>query len=337
MMLISSFFACNYLPQKHETEVQNLGHYLFFETALSANNTKSCASCHAPQFAFTDGYKRSLGIEADIHPRNAQGLINVANFTKLNWANPDISTLEEQIVHPLFNVVPLEMGAKKEENTIPNRLKNKQLYQSLFKKAFPKEANPYTWENIVSAIAAYCRTLKSMQAPYDKYKAGDTNAISTAAKRGEKLFFSRKTKCMACHTPPLFSSADDTSEIFANVGLYENYPKNDNGVYEVTHKEGDKGKFRIPSLRNLVFTSPYMHDGSMKSLREIIDMYARGGRKIDYGEWQGDGAKHPNRDRRVQGFDISEQEKDDILAFLLCLTDSTILTNPQFQDPKAYK
>lgn len=327
--------ACHYNTPPPETPIRTLGHYLFFDNRLSANSTKACASCHAPQFAFSDGYKRSLGIKADLTPRNAPSLINTAYFTRLNWANPEIHNFEEQMVHPLFNVVPLEMGAVQSDNTIPNRIAEDDMYQKLFKEAFPKEKQPVTWDNIIKAIGTYCRTLTSTKSPYDSYVNGDTNAISPAAKRGESLFFSHKLKCMACHTPPFFTSATDTimEDLYVNVGLYEKYPDLDQGLYDVTNKEEDKGKFRVPSLRNIGFTAPYMHDGSVASLKEVLDMYTHGGRIMDYGEQKGDGSKHPNRDRRVHGFRISEEEKQDIISFLLTLNDSSVLTKPEFQDP----
>lgn len=308
-----------------------LGKALFFEKRLSANSTKSCASCHAPEFAFTDGYKKSLGIEADIHPRNAPSLLNTVHYRHLNWATPHVTTFEQQMEGPLFNVVPLEMGANKEDNSIPERLAKDSGYVRLFRAAFPNEKHPFTWQPVINAIATYCRTLTSQNSPYDQYVKGDENALSEAAKRGEKLFLSARLKCAECHKPPFFTVASDTGQSYFNIGLYEDYPDDNEGLYEATQNPADKGKFRVPSLRNLVFTAPYMHDGSVANLQEVVAIYQRAGRHIETGENAGRGSRHPNKDPRIMGFFLSETEKADLIAFLVALSDSTVLRNPHFK------
>jgi cytochrome c peroxidase len=329
-------------PTPPLSPLAELGHHLFFDTKLSANNTKSCSSCHAPQFAFTDGYKKSLGLFADVQKHNSPTIINAKFYKTFNWATPETHTFEKQMERPLFGTEILEMGCNKSEDKIPNLLKSEKLYQDLFSKAFPIEKNPFQWENIMQAIAEYERNLTSFNSPYDKDRAGDKNALSESAKRGERLFFSHTLQCMTCHRPPHFTLAaiEDDSSIYANIGLYNvdnqgSYPKRDEGLYEVTHKITDKGKFKIPTLRNLAFTAPYMHDGSVATLKEVLDIYENGGRKINFGDYKGNGKENPYKEERIHGFALSKNEKNDLLAFLLSLSDSSILKNPIFENPFA--
>lgn len=321
--------------------LDTLGRYLFFDTRLSYNSTKSCASCHAPEFAFTDGYRTSSTASGEMVLRNAPSLINSSKWKYLDWADPSVTTLEKQHERPLFGEHPVEMGVKGNEEKILARLKADTLYQKLFKACYPKMKQPVGMTNIIKSIAAYVRTLESLNAPYDRYIAGDTTALSLSAKKGMQLFFSDRLNCASCHRPPYFTPADrlgTTDSVYANIGLYNvenrnSYPAKDVGLARFSRDQKDNGKFRIPSLRNLNFTSPYMHDGSIGSLVEVVEVYAEGGRNVNFGPYAGDGRINSKKDKRVKGFYLSDKEKGQLIDFLFALSDSTLLVKSGFANP----
>lgn len=327
--------------KKVQLAVIETGRHLFFDTRLSYNNTKSCGSCHDPKFAFTDGYRTSITAGGDNVKHNAPSLINIVYQHYFDWANPNVTTLEKQHERPLFNEHPPELGAKGNETMILERLKADTFYQRMFAALYPNEKDPFIFSHIISSIAAFIRTVRSFNAPYDKFMTGDSGALSSSVKAGMQLFFSERLKCATCHAPPLFTSATRTTNIdsvYFNIGLYNVlnkniYPAEDNGLAAITNKIRDDGKFKIPSLRNVSLTAPYMHDGSMNTLEEIIDMYIRGGRKTTTGPFTGDGKYNSNKDKRINGFILSAGEKKDLISFLFSLTDSSVLTNTAFQNP----
>lgn len=318
-----------------------LGKNLFFDNRLSFNNTKSCGSCHDPKFAFSDGYRRSITADGNNTKHNAPSLINSSFHKYFDWDNPGVTALEKQHERPLFSQHPVEMGVRGNEAEILLRIKSDSFYKKTFKENFPEEKDPLRFDNIIKAIAAYVRTLNSSNSPYDRFVKGDSAALSASVKEGMRLFFSTQLQCGSCHTPPLFTKANlsaDKDSIYINIGLYNimnknKYPENDRGLVSFTNKETDDGKFKIPSLRNAAITGPYMHDGSMNTLEEIIDMYERGGRNITNGPMAGDGKHNSNKDKRITGFTISAKEKKQLIDFLYALTDSSVLTNPHFQNP----
>jgi cytochrome c peroxidase len=332
------------LPQKNTPQPvppAKLGHYLFFDTRLSYNNTKSCASCHAPELAFTDGYRRSITASGDNVLHNSPSLINISQHRYFDLANQDITSLEKQHERPLFNTSPVELGASGNEALIINRLKADTNYRRLFAGAFPGQADPFTFKNIITAIAGYVRTLNSTQSAYDRFMAGDSNALSADAKKGFQLFSSARLSCTTCHAGAYFTTAaitDNIDSIYFNTGLYNSGNSNrylgaDNGLAAFTGKTGDDGKFKTPSLRNVALTAPYMHDGSVNTLDEVIDIYARGGRNITTGPLAGDGYLNSNKTRLLKGFTITPEEKKQLLVFLYALTDSSIQVNPSFKNP----
>jgi cytochrome c peroxidase len=341
LLLVSSLlFVCTSQKNKNTAPAKaELGHYLFFDTRLSYNNTKSCGSCHAPEFAFTDGYRRSITASGDNVLHNAPSLVNIAQQRYFDLANFSITTLEKQHERPFFNTSPVELGAKGNETAIINRLQADTIYQRLFTAAFPGGADAFTFKNIITAIAAYVRTLHSTQSAYDKFVAGDSNAISADAKKGLQLFSSDKLHCTACHAGNYFTNATltgNTDSIYFNTGLYNTgnrYPAADNGLAALSGKAADDGKFKTPSLRNVALTAPYMHDGSISTITEVIEVYARGGRNVTSGPLAGDGALNPNKNKLVNGFSINAEEKKQLLAFLYALTDSSVLSRPSFKNP----
>jgi len=322
-----------------------LGRYLFYDVRLSVNQTTSCATCHRQELAFTDGRAQAVGATRQLHPRSSMSLTNVAYAPTLAWANPSMTLLERQPLVPLFGEHPIEMGMAGKEKELPARLKAEPTYRKLFNAAYPNEDDPYTLGNITKAIASFVRTLISGDSPYDRYKyRGEANAISTAAKHGEELFFGEQLECFDCHTGFNFSGPTDAAGMafvensFQNNGLYNldgkgAYPADNVGTLEITGDPNDMGKFKIPTLRNIAVTSPYMHDGSIRTLEEVIDHYSAGGRMIKVGRLSGNGHLSPLKSNLVRGFEITAQEKLDLIAFLKSLTDEKFLSDPKFSNP----
>jgi cytochrome c peroxidase len=316
-----------------------LGRYLFFDRRLSVNNTRSCATCHNPQFAFTDGYKRSLGAFADIHQRNTQPLFNLKYLKYLTAADSTLHSALQQMENPLFNNHPAEMGVKGNEENILQKIKTDENYRQQFA-LINKEIS---WMTIKTAISSFINSLHSGNAPYDKFKKGDTVALSPSQKRGLQLFFSAELKCGSCHGGFNFSMPSVTNEkgdtlYYFNTGLYDldgkgAYPVYDEGLYQLTKNRSDMGKFRVPSLRNLTFTAPYFHDGSAASLTEVVDGYANGGRKIPQGIYKCDGSKNPYKHPLINGFSITEVDKINLISFLQSLSDSSFINNRPYQNP----
>jgi cytochrome c peroxidase len=308
-----------------------LGRHLFYDKRLSLNQTQSCATCHRQDKAFADPRGRGLGSTGELHPRGPMSLVNVAYAPVLTWANPNMRQLEQQALVPLFGDHPVEMGMAGKEDLLQQRLQALPVYRKLFAAAFPAEAKPFTVANVTKAIASFQRTILSGDSPYDEYQRGDDpNAISAAAKRGEALFFSERLECFHCHGGFNFTGTVDylgkgmTEVEFHNTSLYAEYKEPNVGLYEFTQEETDKGKFKAPTLRNIALTAPYMHDGSVKTLAEAIDHYAKGGR-----------ADHPNRSEFVKQIELTAGEREDLVQFLLSLTDRKLLTNPQLANPWA--
>jgi len=326
-------------------EKVELGRHLFYDPRLSGNGSQSCASCHEQQRAFADGRARAVGSTQQLHPRNAMALVNVAFNGTLTWANPALVRLEDQIPIPLFGEFPVEMGALGSESEILSRLRAEPRYAELFGNAFQGQDDPFTFGNIVFALASFSRALVSGDSPFDRFAYGNAaDAISEGAKRGLNLFFSERLECFHCHGGFNFTSSVNHQNIslaesaFHNTGLFNiggsgAYPFDNQGLFEFTGQSQDMGRFRAPTLRNIELSAPYMHDGSLATLDDVIDFYARGGRNIDSGPLAGDGRDNPFKSGFVSGFELNESERQDMLAFLRSLTDQTFVTNPAFSDP----
>lgn len=321
-----------------------LGRHLFYDPRLSVNGKQSCASCHEQARAFTDGKARAEGTTGEIHPRSSMSIVNIAYTPVLTWANPNMKQLERQALVPMFGEHPVELGLSGKEAEALARLKAEPRYRKLFPDAFAGQSDPFTIDNVTKAIAAFERVLISGGSPYDRYLNGDRSAIGASAKRGENLFFSERLECFHCHGGFNFSQTTDHVgkafvEIeFHNTGLYNldgkgAFPKDNQGTFEITQRAEDIGKFRAPTLRNIAVTAPYMHDGSIATLEEVLDHYAAGGRTIKSGEYKGVGSRNPNKSSFVKGFTLTIQEKRDVIAFLKSLTDEKFLTDKRFGDP----
>ncbi|HEY0135287.1 MAG TPA: MbnH family di-heme enzyme [Nannocystis sp.] len=322
-----------------------LGRHLFYDKRLSHNETMACASCHEQARAFTDGKATTEGSTGHLLPRNAMSLTNVGYLSVYTWANPELADLEEQALVPMFADYPLELGTQFNTPQILRRFADDPKYQQLFADAFPEDDDPVTTQRIVQAIASFERTLISGDAAYDRFiYGGDDAAMSASARRGMDLFFSERAECYHCHAGPNFSTSfrSRTSEAgppdFQNNGLYNldatgAYPPGNGGLFELTGEPRDQGKFRVPTLRNVTLTAPYMHDGSIATLAEVIEHYDAGGREITGGPLAGDGRMNPNKSPLVFPMELDEQEKADLVAFLESLTDPTFASDPRFAAP----
>ena len=323
-----------------------LGRHLFHDTRLSANGAMSCASCHDQKRAFTDGQAFSKGVTGEVGTRSAMSLANVAYLPVLTWQNPQLTSLEVQALIPLFGEHPVEMGLAGREQQLFEMFKGDATYRRLFAQAFPAEAGQgdaalYSLSTLTKALASFQRSLLSFDSPYDRYRyGGQKDALSAAAKRGEELFFGEKLECYHCHggfnfTDNLKHARTPFPEVgFHNTGLYNEdgkgaYPKASPGIVEFTGEPRDTGRFRTPSLRNVAVTAPYMHDGSIATLHDVLRThYARAGRAVHAGR-----VANPLRSEFIAGFEISETEIADLVAFLESLTDERILRDPAHQSP----
>lgn len=326
-------------------EKVELGRHLFYDERLSHNETMACASCHEQRLAFTDGKATTVGSTGHALPRSSMGLINVAFLSVYTWANPKLATLEEQALVPMFADFPIELGTQQDTAGILRRFADDPAYVELFAAAFPDDAAPVTTQRITQALAAFQRTLISGDSPYDRFAyGGDRSALSDAARRGLDLFFSERTECYHCHAGVAFSTAFRSASSeqgppdFQNNGLYDldgagAYPPGNGGLFEFTGDARDQGKFRVPTLRNVALTGPYMHDGSIATLAEVIEHYAAGGREVKDGPFAGDGRQNPNKSTLVHALDLTAAEKADMVAFLESLTDEGFVTDPRFGPP----
>lgn len=321
-----------------------LGRHLFYDRRLSGNETISCSTCHIQAFAFSDPRPRPIGITGEVHPRSSMSLANVAYAPVLTWANPTQRRLEDQALVPMFGETPVEMGLAGKEAVLLERLRAEPRYQVLFPAAFPGDRDPFSVPNVTRALASFQRTLLSGRSAFDRYQAGDTAALSPAARRGAALFTSERLECFHCHGGFNFTGSMDFEgkafpEVeFHNTGLYNidgrgGYPAPNTGVHEITGNPEDMGRFKAPTLRNVEVTAPYMHDGSIPTLEEVVEHYRAGGRTIASGPHAGVGADSPLVSPFVPGFSISDQEKADLIAFLRSLTDRSFLADPRFADP----
>ena len=321
-----------------------LGRWLFYDTRLSVNQSMSCATCHIQALAFTDARPRSVGATGELHPRSSMSLVNVAYASRLTWANNLLDKLEDQALTPLLGERPVEMGLENGEQRFAELLRDESHYSELAHRAFPGDADPHSLLNGVRAISAFIRTINSFDAPYDRYLAGDAGAMSEAAERGMELFFSERLECFHCHGG--FNFTDSTTHAntdidrvgYHNTGLYNldgrgGYPLENTGLFDMTGEVRDMGRFKAPSLRNIAVTAPYMHDGSVATLEDVIANYERGGRLIEEGAQAGDGRLSPFKSEFVTGFELSDAEREDLLAFLHALTDESVLNDPRFGNP----
>ena len=279
-----------YSPEKAE-----LGRLLYFDPRISADGAVSCATCHDPKFAFTDGAAVSTGIKGQKGGRSAPTVINRAYSLAQFW-DGRAPTLESQAVGPMAN--PIEMGNTHEG--VVAKLRSIPGYRPLFARAFG--TGDLTIDHAAMAIATFERTILSGNAPYDRYKAGNKTAMTPSQIRGMKVYFD-KAKCDQCHEGVNF-----TSNMYANLGVGTDKPTPDEGRYVVTKDPKDWGAFKTPTLREIEHTAPYMHDGRLKTLEEVVDFYDKGG------------LPNKNLDEKIKKLNLTDTDKKDLVAFLKALS-----------------
>lgn len=282
-----------------------LGKRLFYDPILSRDSSISCASCHQQALAFSDGLPIAKGIENRIGMRNAPTLVNVV-YHPYYLSEGGVPSLEMQ------SQVPIEEHNEFDYNIVlvAERMKRDSSYVKQSRVAYSREPDAFV---ITRAIACFERALISGNSPYDQYALqGKTNALNAAELRGKDLFFSQRLACSSCHSGFNFTDYD-----FKNNGLYEVYQ--DPGRYRLTHKDSDSALFKTPSLRNIALTAPYMHDGSFPTVEAVIEHYNSGGKA------------HPHKSPLIKPLNLSNQEKQDLVAFLRALTDRSFLDNPNFR------
>lgn len=272
-----------------------LGKFLFFDKRLSADGSVSCASCHDPRFAFTDGARVSEGIGGQEGTRNAPTVINSSKSSSQFWDGRAV-TLEEQALGPMIN--PIEMGNT--HQAVERMLANVAGYRELFMRAFGSFAPRI--EQVGQAIAAFERTVVSENSPFDRFRAGDTSALTPRQQRGMDVFFG-KGNCISCHKEPNFNDGR-----FHNLGVEAGKQNPDTGRSAITSEATDLSRFKTPSLRDVALTAPYMHDGSLASLEAVVEFYDRGGNPA------------PNVSTRIKPLALTAEEKHDLVSFLRALT-----------------
>ena len=273
-----------------------LGQQLFFDPLLSMDSTVSCATCHQPNTFFADAEQISQGVGGRFGMRNTPSLINIAYHQLFFWDGGSI-TLEHQVFGPLQN--PDEMGL--DLASVLQRLASIPIYEEAFENIY---GEPPSLRGLTQALGAYQRTLLSGGSRYDRYKAGDVMALTPAEKRGHHLF-EGKAGCIHCHSGFLL-----TNLMFKNNGLF--ITQEDSGRVRVTGLGEDYGKFKVPSLRNVAQTAPYMHDGRMATISDVIDHYNKGGNGVR------------GQSSLIQPLNLEEDEEADLITFLSSLTDTTV-------------
>lgn len=282
-----------------------LGRKLFFDKRLSLDGSISCASCHDPQKAFSDQRSKSIGINGQLSERNAPSILNAA-FLKTAMFDAHLATLELQAIVPIQE--PVEMGHNMK--ILIKQLRQIPEYQAAAQAIFGRDFDAWV---LTRSLAAFERSLLSMNAPFDQYMAGNKKAMSKDQLAGWRIF-SDELYCTKCHPAPYFTTYEA-----ANNGLYASYEgKSDQGRFRIHHDSSDIGKFKIPSLRNLPLTYPYMHDGSIHSMEAALAHYQRGG------------AGHPLQDPRILSFELTSREKAQLLAFFDALVDTSYLRRNGF-------
>ncbi len=312
-------FVAMQVPEHNPMQKQKiaLGRMLFYDPVLSIDSTISCSSCHLQQLAFTDGRPKSIGVRGRKGQRSALSLANVGYYYKGLFWDGKSATLEAQVVHPITDTLEMAAGW----DIVVSRLSKMKRYKQAFAEAFGGSPDEITPLQVAQCLAQFQRTIVSNNSKYDRHIRGEIELTATE-RRGMAIFFDEsdtlpKSECGHCHTDPLF-----TNQKFENNGIdpFDQIEK-DRGRQEITGNRYDKGKFRVPTLRNIALTAPYMHDGRFETLQAVIDHYASGGHA------------GINVSPNVMPLQLGERDKKDLIAFLNALTDSTLIVDPSLSDP----
>jgi cytochrome c peroxidase len=296
-LVLPNHFTAPLIPTDNKLSQSriDLGRMLFFDPLLSRDSTVSCASCHLPNYAFSDTVALSKGVKDQFGQRNSPSLLNIAYAPKL-FRDGGVNTLEHQVISPIENPVEMDFQLK----AAANRLSKNTIYQQLSQQAYQRDFSTYV---LVRALAAFERTLISGNSRYDLFfYKNEKDTLTEAEKKGMALFFGKKTECSTCHSGVLFTNFN-----YENNGLYTEYK--DIGRAGVTMRQEDKHLFKVPSLRNVELTAPYMHDGNLLTLEEVVAHYNEGGKA------------HPNKSELVRPLNLSDVEQRNLVAFLKTLTE----------------
>lgn len=288
-------FPADNPPTKDKIE---LGRQLFFDKRLSDDNSIACASCHLPEKAFTDGKRFSNGVRGGKTMRNTPSILNSAYLPRLMY-DGQLTSLELQMLVPLQDHTEMASDMRQ----LVMELRADPIYAAAAKRVFNRPFDAYV---LTRSIASYERSLVAQNSPFDRYMQGDERALTASQKRGWNLF-QNKLYCVKCHTPPHFTNYRNECN-----GLYTDYGA-DQGRYRINWKETEKGVFKTPSLRNVALTAPYMHDGSKKTLLDVLRHYEKGGER------------HPNQSVFIHAFALSAENEKDLINFFNSLTDTTYL------------
>ena len=294
--------AAQYIPPDNPLTAAKieLGRKLFFDARLSLDGTVSCATCHNPSLGFADGRARALGIYGQEFKRGAPTLINRLFSTSQFW-DGRAKSLEDQAPQPIQN----ELEMRNTPENVERTLRASGEYQKEFQEVFGTDV---TMDGIAKSIAAFERTLLSGNSPYDKFKAGDTSALPASARRGLALFESDRVNCVKCH-----SGFNFTDEKFHNNGAGQDQRPPDLGRFEQTKNDSDRGAFKTPTLRDMSRTAPYMHDGSMRTLLDVINFYNNGG------------ISNPHLSRHMKPLNLTDEQKANLVDFLRALSGTNTL------------
>lgn len=282
-----------------------LGEKLFHDPILSSDYSISCASCHKPQFAFADTTAFSVGVGGKRGTRNTPSAMNMAMREHFFW-DGRAASLEAQVSGPISN--PVEMNLPFKQAVL--RVRHHDAYRKLFWQVYRRLPDSL---HIVKALAAFERSLETFNTPNDRWLNDLPNGLNEEQLRGRELFMGNRTRCFDCHFTP-----DFTADEFRNIGLFNGTSLNDSGRYLITRKHDDIGKFKVPGLRNVAITAPYMHNGQFKTLREVIDYYNEPDAVIP---------NAINRDTMLpKKMNLTESEKNALEAFLIALTDEQFVS-----------
>lgn len=286
------------LPKSNplKPEVVSLGRKIFFDPILSEDNSVSCASCHQPKLAFASNNKLAIGIGGKLGRRNSPTLVNRVYGKTFFW-DGRAGSLEEQALIPIAS--ELELGSSVEKAL--ERLRSKSEYVNLFDNAFGKDS--INKENLAKALAAFQRTLLMGNSPVDQFQSANYSALNDQERQGLWIYESRGG-CWKCH-----SGGNYSDEEFHNTGVSFGTKERDKGLAEFSGKEEDNFKFKTPTLRGVALTGPYFHDGSAKTLEDVVEFYSKGGSQDD-----------PDLDSKMKKLDLSEDDKKNLVAFLKALS-----------------
>lgn len=304
--LVLSLYAPLGTSSPDRWSIEELGRHLFYDRALSFNQQVACADCHHQAFAFSDSQRFSVGALGDELPRNTLALINLTDRDHFGWADNTQDSLATQMMRPLFNSAPVEMGWADHEQSILERLNESVVYREARQALFP-DTEMLGRNHVINAIEAFEHTLISRQSIFDQWLSEDQRPTEKIAE-GFRLFASDRLGCSGCHNGP-----DLGGRGYADTGL----GGDDAGLAIITGRDSDRHRFLVPTLRNIAVTAPYMHDGRFDTLEQVITFYASG----------------PAPEQGLHTFDLTSDESAALVAFLRSLTDNQFLTNPALGPP----